>query len=208
VTDTTSRRLRADAARNSQRIIRAAREVYADEGPDALLDEVARRAGVGRATLFRRFPNKEELMRAAIDQIVAEQITPAIERALGDDNPRSGLTTLFETVLSLVAREHNLVAAARACGAVTPDATAPFRQAMAQLTQRAQQAGLIRADLVPNDVLRIVAMLIGVLSTMNPASEGWRRYLALVLDALSPAAAHPLPPAEPLLADQPGRGPI
>jgi AcrR family transcriptional regulator len=204
VTTQASRRLRADAARNSKRILRAAREVYADEGPDALLDEVARRAGVGRATLYRRFPNKEELIGAAIDQIVAEQITPAIERALSDDNPRSGLITLFETVLSLVDREHNLVAAARASGAITPEASASFRQAIAELTRRAQRADLIRADLVPDDMLRIVAMLIGALSTTNPDSEGWRRYLALVLDALSPAAANPLPPADPLPADQPG----
>jgi hypothetical protein len=120
-----------------------------------------------------------------------DSLTHAARRALGDDNPRSGLTTLFETALSLVAREHNLVAA-RASGAVTPGATAPLHRAMAQLTERAQEAGLIRADLVPDDTLRIVAMLIGALSTMSPGSEGWRRYLALVLDALSEQLSNPV----------------
>jgi AcrR family transcriptional regulator len=192
------RQLRADAARNSERILRAAREVYADEGPDALLDEVARRAGVGRATLYRRFPNKEELVRAALEQCSAEQIAPAIEQALADDNPLRGLSTLFEAALSMLAREHSLVAAAKHSGAVTAEASTQFRESLALLTQRAQQAGLIRADLVTDDMHRVMAMLISVLWTMDPASGGWRRYLALVLGALSPAATDELPPAVPL----------
>lgn len=58
---------------------------------------------------------------------------------------------------------------------------------------RGQRAGVIRGDLVPDDLKRIMSMLVSVLWTMDPAEEGWRRYVALVMDGLSPAAATPCP---------------
>lgn len=195
----TSRRLRADAARNSERILRAAREVYAESGPDAMLEEIARRAGVGIATLYRRFPNKEALVRAAFEQSMAEQLSPAIEQALGDDDPKQGLVTLLEAALAMVARERNTLAAADNAGALTAEATAPFLDSLTLLVERGQQAGVIRADLVPDDMQRIMGMLISVLWSTGPESDGWRRYVALVLDALSPVGASTLPPAVPML---------
>ena len=74
------RRLRADAARNSERLVRAAREVFAEQGPEARLDEVARRAGVGVATLYRRFPDKAVLVRAVLDQAFHERVAPSSRR--------------------------------------------------------------------------------------------------------------------------------
>jgi AcrR family transcriptional regulator len=203
-----SRRLRADAARNSERILRAAREVYAERGPGAPLEEIARRAGVGIATLYRRFPSKGGLIRAALDQSVAEEISPAVEQALNDENPRRGLVTVLEAALSHTAREHNMLAAARHSGALTAEVSSRFFESQILLVRRAQQAGLLRADLVPDDVPRIMAMLFGVIWTMAPEGEGWLRYIALVLDALSPAAAHPLPPAVPLHMHQQESWPI
>ncbi|MEW1721086.1 MULTISPECIES: helix-turn-helix domain-containing protein [unclassified Streptomyces] len=194
----TSRRLRADAARNSERILRAARAVYAENGPDAMLEDIARRADVGIATLYRRFPNKETLVRAAIEQSVAEQLTPAIEQALADDDPKRGLTTLLEATLSMAARERNTLAAADHSGALTAEVVAPFLDSLMLLTLRGQQAGVIRGDLVPDDMQRVMGMLISVLWNMDPQSEGWQRYITLVLDALSPVGASPLPPATPL----------
>lgn len=193
-----SRRLRADAARNSERILKAAREVYSENGPDAMLEDIARRAGVGIATLYRRFPNKEQLVRAALEQSIAEELSPAIERAVGDDDPCQGLATLLEAALAMVAREHNTLAAADNSGALTADVTAPFLDSLVLLTRRGQEAGTIRADLVPEDMQRIMGMLTGVLWNMDCHSEGWRRYVTLVLDALSPDGASPLPPAVPL----------
>ncbi|MDT5254781.1 MAG: hypothetical protein QOH07_3735, partial [Mycobacterium sp.] len=67
----TERPLRADAARNAERIVRAAREIYAEFGPEAPIEAIARRAGVGERTLYRRFPTKAELIRAALDQCIA-----------------------------------------------------------------------------------------------------------------------------------------
>lgn len=193
-----SRRLRADAARNSERILRAAREVYAESGPEAMLEDIARRAGVGIATLYRRFPNKETLVRAALEQSMTEQLSPAIEQALNDDDPKQGLATLLEAALAMVARERNTLAAADNSGALTAEVTAPFLDSLMLLVDRGQQAGVIRADLVPDDMQRVLGMLISVLWNMDPEGEGWRRYVVLVLDALSPVGASPLPPAAPM----------
>jgi AcrR family transcriptional regulator len=192
------RPLRADAARNVERVLRAARESFADLGPDASLEEIARRGGVGIRTLYRHFPRKEDLVRAAVQQSVAEDLTPAIERALDDDNPLRGLTGLIEATLSMVDRERGTLAAANNSGALTAEISAPLLDFLSLLTQRAQWAGQIRADLTPEDVHRILGMLTSVLWGMAPRSEGWRRYVVLVLDALSPDGASPLPPAVPL----------
>jgi AcrR family transcriptional regulator len=198
------RRLRADAARNSERIQRAAREVWAEQGPEAPLEQIARRAGVGIATLYRRFPDKTVLARAALDQSIAENLTPAVERSLADDNPLRGLTCLMEAALVLASHDLNTLAAARSAGSIA-EVEEPFFVVLTQLARRAQDAGLLRADLVPDDLPRIMAMLTSTLWTMPPGSNGWRRYLALLLDGLSPATASPLPAATTLLTgSQPG----
>ncbi|ONI85592.1 TetR family transcriptional regulator [Saccharothrix sp. ALI-22-I] len=195
----TERHLRADAARNAERILGAAREVYADLGPDAPLEEIARRAGVGIRTLYRRFPNKEELVRAALEHGIAEQLAPAIGQALGDDDPKRGLVTLFEAALSMADRERNILAAANNSGTITAEVSAPLIDSLSLLTRRGQEAGVIRADLTPEDMHRVLGMLVGVLWTMNPGGEGWRRYVALVVDGLCSVAAGPLPPLVPFV---------
>src|SRR5215469_6653955 len=110
------RQLRADAARNVERILSAARDVYSELGPDAPLEAVARRAGVGERTLYRRFPAKADLVRAALDQSIAEYLTPAIADARHADNPLRGLTQLIEAAIGLGAREHHLLTAAHRAG--------------------------------------------------------------------------------------------
>ncbi|MFE7276227.1 TetR/AcrR family transcriptional regulator [Streptomyces sp. NPDC057623] len=204
-----TRRLRADAARNSEKIVRAAREVYAESGPDASLDDIARRAGVGIATLYRRFATKEDLVKAALEQSIAEQLQPAIDQALTDDNPLHGLGAVLRATLSLVAREHHTLAAADRSGALTAEITASYLDSLTLLTHRAQEAGLVRADVVPDDLHKIMGMLISLLwSTSSEGGggseggaeagpEGWSRYVTLVLDGLSPLGATPLPPLVP-----------
>lgn len=192
--------LRADAVRNIEKIVGAAREVYAELGPDAPLDEIARRAGVGIATLFRRFPDKAALLRAVLDQQFTQDVLPAIERGLADEDPRRGLTAVLEAALTSAADEHHVLTAARNAGVLSEETRARFFDALDPLVTRGQQAGVIRGDLVPDDLKRIMGMLVSVLWTMDPAEEGWRRYVTLVMDGLSPAAASPLPhPSPPLL---------
>ncbi len=194
MTAVADRPLRADAARNADRILRAARDLYAELGPDAPMDAIARRAGLGERTLYRRFPTKGELARAVIDQSIAENLSPVIERALRSRNPMRGLADLIEAAVALGAREHHALAAALKAGTLT-DVSAQLDAALEELTRRAQQAGLVRADLVPQDLPRIVAMLNGVLPTMDPASDGWRRYVLLMLDAMSTSTPCKLPRA-------------
>jgi AcrR family transcriptional regulator len=192
------RPLRADAARNAERILRAARDVYGELGPDAPIEAIARRAGVGERTLYRRFPTKGDLIKAALDQSIAEDLTPAIEEARRADDPMRGLAQLIEAAMSLGAREHNLLTAARRAGSLTPDISVSLYEALNDLLRRGQQAGLVRADLVSDDLPRLIAMLHSVLFTMDPSSDGWRRYVALILDAITISERQPLPPAAAL----------
>jgi AcrR family transcriptional regulator len=207
VTIAADRRLRADAARNAERILLAARAVYAEAGPDAPMEVIARRAGVGERTLYRRFPTKGDLARAVLDHSISESLSSAIDRARRNRNPLRGLSELIAAAIALGAREHNMLAAARKAGALTGVSSA-LEAALWDLVRRAQSAGLVREDLVADDLPRIVAMLNSVLWTMDPASEGWRRYLTLMLDAISVSEPRRLPAAVPLYYASPaGEGP-
>lgn len=205
VSTETERPLRADAARNVERILRTARAVFADLGPDALLEEIARRADVSIRTLYNHFPTKADLVQAALNQAIAEDLTPALERALADDDPLHGLLSLIEAAMALAARELNTLASARHAGTLTAEVYTPFHEALSQLASRAQDAGLLRADLVPADLQRIMAMLTTTLWTMDPATNGWRRYLALMFEGLTPTTANPLP-APVTLTKEPRKG--
>jgi AcrR family transcriptional regulator len=197
------RPLRADAARNVERILRAAREVYGELGPDAPMEAVARRAGVGERTLYRRFPAKADLVRAALDQSIADDLTPAIDEARRDGDPLRGLTQLIHAAISLGAREHNLLTAAHRTGSLTFDISDSLNEALSDLLYEGQRVGRVRADLVADDLPRLMAMLYSVLATMDSDSDGWRRYAALIFDAISSSDVQPLPPAPALRISEP-----
>lgn len=193
MTAVSDRPLRADAARNAERILRATRDVYDELGPEAPIEAIARRAGVGERTLYRRFPTKAELVRAALDQCVAEDLTPTIEAARGATDPLEGIARLIDAAISLGAREHNLLTAARRAGSLTSDVSTALIDALTELAERGQRAGVIRADLAAADLPRMLAMLYSVLQTMDAGCDGWRRYVALMLDAISAGERRPLP---------------
>jgi AcrR family transcriptional regulator len=203
VTALEERPLRADAARNVERILRAARDVYGELGADAPIEAIARRAGVGERTLYRRFPTKADLVRAALDQSIAEDLTPVMQAARRADDALRGLAQLVEAAISLAAREHNLLTAAHRAGSLTADISDSLNEVLDELVRRGQQAGLVRADLVADDLPRLIAMLYGVLPTMDSTSDGWRRYVALILDAISVSERRPLPPAPALRFAEP-----
>jgi AcrR family transcriptional regulator len=178
--------------------VRAARDVYGELGAEAPVEAIARRAGVGERTLYRRFPTKAELVRAALDQCIAEDLTPIIEAVRQAVDPLEGLAQLIEAAISLGAREHNLLTAARRAGSLTSDVSTALIEALTELADRGRRAGVIRADLAAADLPRMIAMLHSVLWTMDTGSDGWRRYVALMLDAISAGERRPLPPVATL----------
>ena len=146
--------LRADARRNRGRILVAARAVFAEHGIDAPMAAVARRAGVGVATLYRRFPTRDALVRAAF-ALLMETCARALTEGLSDPDAWRGFQRLVETVCELQRQEqgfpaafvaafpHSMTEHARARGRVERD--------LATLVRRAQAAGALRADFHPSD---------------------------------------------------------
>src|SRR4051812_28286821 len=97
--------LRRDAQRNRERIIEAARTAFADQGLDVGVDEIARRAGVGVGTLYRRFPTKESLVDAIFEDRL-DQLQPAIDRSLAGDDPWDGLVEMILATVAQQAEDH------------------------------------------------------------------------------------------------------
>lgn len=184
--------VRKDAARNRARLLEAARDVFAERGLEATLDDVANRAGVGIGTAYRHFANKQELAAEILvessDQMVAEA-----QAALEADDAWQALVGFFEVAIERMSRDrglHETLVQQRG-----PVASSPFRDALIEsieeLFHRAQRSGVIREDAVPTDVAPIFGMM-GVAIDMAAASspELWRRYLQLWFDGLR---AHGMP---------------
>jgi AcrR family transcriptional regulator len=182
------RPLRADAARNRQRLIDAAAEVFATRGLDATLDDIARHAGVNIATAYRHFSNKHELAREFLGQCVDRAIAVAEEAAALPD-PWEGLTQFLERSLEEAASNRALVdIITRAYD------TEPFRQLIEgvdgpveRLLARGREAGVIRADVRATDFAAIMEMLCTITGIDVPGIPYLpHRYIALILAGLRP----------------------
>jgi AcrR family transcriptional regulator len=168
--------LRADARRNLERVLDAATEAFAASGPDASIDEIARLAGVGHGTVFRRFPTKDDLMLAVIERHVAEMRALA-EEALASDDPGEAFFDFVQQVAELNMVTPGLHRCVVHCGG-KPGA-AELEQLVERIVSRAQRAGAVRRDVKPADVQLLVR------SALTSAPPGqWRRYLDVVLDGL------------------------
>jgi AcrR family transcriptional regulator len=168
--------LRADARRNLERVLDAAAEEFAASGPDASIDEIARRAGVGHGTVFRRFPTKDDLMFAVIERHVAEMRALADE-AIASEDPGAAFFDFVQRVAELNMRTPGLHRCVVHCGG-KPGA-AELEQVVGKIVARAQRAGAVRGDVKPADVQLLVR------SALTSAPPGqWRRYLGVVLDGL------------------------
>jgi len=193
------RGLRLDAARNQERIVAAAAAAFAELGGDVTLDEVARRAGVGVATVYRRFRNRDQLVRAVVAHVLAAEIEPIA--AVETDDPWRDLAATLEASVAAVAAHRDVVALAHAAGGIDVDVVDRYLHRLDRLLTRARAAGLVRPELEPRDVAVAVVMVLatirrdvggdGAVKT-DAASGDWRRYLALLLDGMRPAPV-PLP---------------
>ena len=189
--------LRADAERNRERILAAAREVYAERGLDAPFEAIAQRAGVGQATLYRRFPRREDLIVACFTPKLTEYAA-AIEDALAAPDAWTGFCAFFEHVCAMQAADQGvqdvLTTTFPTDRAVEAERAHAFER-LTELIRRAQAQGGLRADFVPEDVVLLLMANAGVVRAMRDAApDAWRRFVGLMLDALRAERAHPLPP--------------
>lgn len=197
--DTGPRASRQDAVRNRSRLIAAAREVFAEQGFDATLDDIARRAGVGTGTAYRHFPNKRALAAEVLADATAAVLDDA-HAALAVDDPWLALLDFFERTATRQSADRGLYEALSGQG--DPQAQAaiwpPIVEAVTALFDRAHAAGVIRPDAAPEDMPAVFAMLGPAFEMSRAAStELWRRYLALMLDGLRATDRPELPVAAP-----------
>jgi AcrR family transcriptional regulator len=192
----TTNQLRRDAAANRERILYTARRLFADQGLETSMDEVARSAGVGPATLYRRFPTKEALLDAVLGDVL-ERFHGFAQEALQNDDAFAGLELLLEQATQLQSENRGLLDILILRLPQEPQlakARARFWPLVEQLVERAQQQGTLRTDLAPTDITVLLWQLGRVVDTTSAyAPDLWRRYLALALDGLGPQGTHPLP---------------
>jgi AcrR family transcriptional regulator len=200
------RPLRRDAQRNRQRVLQAASEVFTECGLEVSLDEVARHAGVGVGTVYRRFRTKEELVEALFDERI-DAIAAIGARAAEDPDPWSGLVCFMEQLAEMLAGNLGLrqmlmfATYGRDRVAYARERNAPL---VGRLVERAQAAGQVRGDLGPTDIPFIIFTLTQATEFSRHASpELWRRYLALFLDGLRPEREGVTPlPVPAMLPDE------
>lgn len=196
---------RRDALRNRKLLTDKAREVFAEQGLNAPLDEIARRAGVGNATLYRHFPTRATLVDEVFRDALSET-TAAGERARTAEDAWTGLTEYLQTVFAGLAADRgtNDLMTTNLEGVTSLEAIhAHNHTTIHGLLRRGQEQGTIRADLGAEDLLFILAALgraVPALTTVTP--DAWRRPLALLLDSLRARPATPPLPAPALTSAQ------
>jgi AcrR family transcriptional regulator len=187
--------LRADAQRNLVRVLDAAREVFAEQGIDAPVADIAERAGVGVGTIFRRFPTKDDLLVAVVEQRT-EQLIDAADAALESADPGAALQRFMETAAAMQ------ISDVCWCEAGSDlfgrdglrELTDVLVGKMGELLTRAQTAGHVRSDVRALDIpVLLMAVAKSGLMLEDAVPGAWRRYLGIVLDGLRPEAARPLP---------------
>lgn len=200
--------MRADARRNLNRIVAAAREMFAESGLDAPMEAVARRAGVGVGTLYRRFPDRGELIAAVAAATFREVLADL--RAAAD-----GSAGAWDTFVRLLGGSENLLLAVHLAFLnpqdwtqvhAAPESRDVYREMMTALDAlmaEAQREGSMRADVGAGDALSLVSLVLG---RLPPADDPdgrvrVRRWLGLVLDGLRAAPGSPLPGGAVALGD-------
>jgi AcrR family transcriptional regulator len=195
VSDSAEPALRADAARNRRLILDAAAEAFAEGGLDVGVAEIARRAGVGAGTLFRRFPSKDDLIFAIVEERIGDMVAlgraalaePDAGKALrefmfGGAEMHTRDRGFFDAVVKRIASEPQL-----------QDLRGEVVEVAGELLRRAQEAGTIRDDVSAEDLPLLMCAAASASAPIEAAyPDLWRRYLGLILDGLQPCAATPL----------------
>ena len=179
-TESIPKPLRADARRNREAILKAARAIFSARGREGHLEEVARRAKVGMGTVYRHFPTKEALLEAlAREQF--ELLTSWAREAQASPEPGAALEALLWRGAEHQANDRALMEAVADFKPSVARQAEELHACMEQLLHRAQAAGHIRADANAED---IPLMMCGLGSVMQMGGDGWRRYLTVMLDGM------------------------
>lgn len=199
VTDRLPHTLRSDALDNRERILDAARALFSTDGLDVPMREVARRAGVGPATLYRRFPTKQTLVAEAFaDQLNA--CRAIVDEGCADPDPWRGLCLVIERICELHARDRGFTEAFLSAYPEVADVAAGREytvRAVAGLARRAKEAGRLRSDFVLDDLVLVLMANKGIHAASTAGRvKASRRFSALVIQAFEACPRHvPLPPA-------------
>jgi AcrR family transcriptional regulator len=200
--------LRADAARNRDAIVAVARDVFAEHGLEAPLEAIAARAGVGIATLYRRFPTREKLVAAALVEKVAVYVEAA-RQALAAPDPWDGFAGVVERICELQAGDRglsDLLSMTLSADERVEELRRTANDLLIAVIDRAKAAGTLREDFVGEDlVLLLIATAAVMHVTRTDAPEAWRRFVALALESFSTRGSPQTGPAhtEPALPDPP-----
>ncbi|MFE4054344.1 TetR/AcrR family transcriptional regulator [Streptomyces sp. YIM B13518] len=194
--------VRADARRNRERVLAAARAVFAEHGIDAPMATVARRAGVGVATLYRHFPTRDALVRGAFAQQM-DTFARALTEALAAPDPWRGFQQLIETVCALQRKERGFSAAFVAAFPEGTSEHAGSRQRVERdfttLVRRAQASGALRADFHPSDLAVVLLAHCALVTALPGDGAASRRLVAYLLQSFRAGTANePLPPPSAL----------
>ena len=189
------RPLRADARRNRERVLTAARAVFAEQGRDAQMDDVARRADVGVGTVYRHFPTKDALLNALSDELFA--LVAAHARTLVDNDDA------WEAFLEAMWFGGEKTAGDRAFTEIMAASSdlprsCPGKEdlivTIGGLMERAKAQGRMRPDVVVDDIPLLMCGVGSASGMPHPAPGAWRRHLAIILDGMrAEAASGPLP---------------
>ncbi len=187
--------LRADARQNHARLLAAASEAFAEHGADAPLEDIARRAGVGIGTLYRHFPTRLDLQAAAFRNQVS-LLCGRAQELLDEGPPGRAFYSWIKIFAGYMASKRGLSRALMEALGKDSEVLSTCWAAMRDTTERtltqAQEAGLIRSDVAPIDVMRLVH---GVVSGTEHAPDQTPRLLCIMLDGLRPQAATAQPEA-------------
>ncbi len=180
------RPLRADAARNREKILTAASRVFAERGLDATLDDIAEAADVGVATVYRRFPDKDALVLALFEDAI-DELAALAARAAASENSWEGFVSFLEVMLERQCDNRGL----RDVFTGSPYAQERMEAAkqrigpaFSALIARAQADGYLRSDVNEGDILAIEMMISSLGGAKGGDAALWRRYLAIALDGL------------------------
>jgi AcrR family transcriptional regulator len=179
----TSRAPRRDALRNDAIVVNAARAVFAEQGPQASMESIAERAGLGVGTIYRRFSGKEALLDA-IAQLIADEMDEAAAAAVADPDPAAALERFLDFVGAFNAEKLRYAAALTdrvTNGEVTERTTNRVRR----LTQKAVDAGVLAPDVTGEDIKELIVAIRGVVAAApDGAAAPWRRFVRIHLAGL------------------------